>query len=77
MDEAAGYVAPTCGQLECLTVPMGVASATDDPVHPVEVGFEWVAAAPRAALRTVTLEEMGANPGVLGAACVAALFEAS
>jgi pimeloyl-ACP methyl ester carboxylesterase len=54
----------------------GLASATDDPIHPVEVGFEWVAAAPRAALRTVTLDEMGANPAVLGAACLAALLEA-
>lgn len=76
MDEAAAYVAPTCGELERLTVPMGVASATDDPVHPVEVGIEWVAAAPRAALRTVTLDEMGADPAVLGAACVSALLEA-
>ena len=76
MDEAAGFVAPTCGQLEGLTVPMGVASATDDPVHPVEVGMEWVAAVPRAALRTVTLDEMGADPSVLGAACLAALLEA-
>jgi pimeloyl-ACP methyl ester carboxylesterase len=77
MDEAARYVAPTCGELEGLTVPMGVAAATDDPVHPVEVGIEWVAAAPRAALRTVTLDEMGADPAVLGAACLAALWEAS
>jgi pimeloyl-ACP methyl ester carboxylesterase len=76
MDEAARYVAPTCGQLEGLAVPMGVASATDDPVHPVEVGIEWVAAAPRAALRTVTLDEMGADPAVLGAACLAALSDA-
>jgi pimeloyl-ACP methyl ester carboxylesterase len=68
MDEAARYVAPTCGQLEGLAVPMGVAAATDDPVHPVEVGIEWVAAAPRAALRTVTLDEMGA-------ACLAALTD--
>jgi pimeloyl-ACP methyl ester carboxylesterase len=75
MDEAACYVAPTCDELEALAVPMGVASATDDPVHPVEVGFEWVSAAPRAALRTVTLEEMGADPGVLGAACLAALAD--
>jgi pimeloyl-ACP methyl ester carboxylesterase len=75
MEEAAHYVAPTCGQLAGLTVPMGVASATDDPIHPVEVGFEWVAAAPRAALRTVTLVEMGEDPGVLGAACVAALAD--
>jgi pimeloyl-ACP methyl ester carboxylesterase len=76
MDEAARYVAPTCGELEGLTVPMGVAAATDDPVHPVEVGIEWVAAAPRAALRTVTLDEMGADPAVLGAACLAALGDA-
>jgi pimeloyl-ACP methyl ester carboxylesterase len=75
MDEAARYVAPTCGELEGLTVPMGVAAATDDPVHPVEVGLEWVAAAPRAALRTVTLDDMGVDPAVLGAACMAALAD--
>ncbi len=76
MEEAAGYIAPTCDELTTLTVPLGVAAATDDPIHPVEVAFEWVAAAPRAALRTVTLDEMGADPGVLGAACVGALLEA-
>jgi pimeloyl-ACP methyl ester carboxylesterase len=76
MDEAARYIAPTCGELEGLTVPMGVAAATDDPVHPVEVALEWVAAAPEAALRTVRLSEMGADPSVLGAACVAALADA-
>jgi pimeloyl-ACP methyl ester carboxylesterase len=77
MEEAAGYIAPTCAELEALAVPMGVAAAIDDPVHPVEVALEWVAAAPRAALHTVTLEAMGADPGVLGAACLAALWEAS
>jgi pimeloyl-ACP methyl ester carboxylesterase len=76
MDEAARYIAPTRGELEGLTVPMGVAAATDDPVHPVEVALEWVAAAPEAALRTVRLSEMGADPSVLGAACVAALADA-
>lgn len=73
MEEAAHYVAPSCAELERLAVPMGVAAATDDPVHPVEVAVEWVTAAPQAALRTVTLDEMGLDPGVLGAACVAAL----
>jgi pimeloyl-ACP methyl ester carboxylesterase len=77
MDEAADYVGPTCEELESLAVPMGVAAATDDPIHPVEVALEWVAAAPQAALRTVTLDAMGADPAVLGAACVAALLEAS
>lgn len=75
MAEAAGYAAPTVDQLATLRVPMGVAAAADDPIHPVEVGVEWVAAAPRASLRTVTLAGIGADPGVLGAACVAALHD--
>jgi pimeloyl-ACP methyl ester carboxylesterase len=76
MEAASRYASPSCAELERLTVPMGVAAATDDPVHPVEVGLEWVAAAPRAALHTVTLEEMGIDPSVLGTACVAALLDA-
>lgn len=75
MDAAAGHVSPTSEQLATLTVPMGVAAATDDPIHPVDVALEWVAAAPHAALRTVTLDEMGADPAVLGAACVGALLD--
>ncbi|PEG58547.1 hypothetical protein CQY21_21805 [Mycolicibacterium boenickei] len=77
MEEAAGYRAPGSAELERLAVPMGVAVATDDPVHPAEVGYEWVAAAPQAALRSVTLEQMGVDTGVLGAACLAALQEAA
>lgn len=76
MEEAAGYVAPGIDELAALGAPLGVAAATDDPVHPVEVALEWVAAAPRAALRTVTLDDMGAEPTVLGAACLTALLEA-
>lgn len=75
MEEAAGYVAPTVDQLETLTAPLAVVSATDDPVHPLEVGVEWVAAAPYASLRTVTLEEFGRDPALLGAACMAALSD--
>lgn len=74
MDEAADYLAPTRAELSGLAVPMGIAASTDDPVHPIEVAQEWVAAVPRAALRTVTLAQMGANPAVLGAACVEALL---
>ena len=54
-----------------------VVAASDDPIHPLEVALEWVSAAPRAALRTVTLEEFGPDPSVLGAACVAALTQAA
>ncbi len=52
---------------------MGVAAAPDDPIHPLAVAQQWVAAAPRAALRTVTLERLGADPAALGRACLDAL----
>jgi pimeloyl-ACP methyl ester carboxylesterase len=73
MERAATYVAPTHAELQRLTPPLGVAAAGDDPIHPVEVGRQWAAAAPRAALRTVTLDQIGADPAALGAACLAAL----
>ncbi|MCV7258032.1 hypothetical protein [Mycobacterium shimoidei] len=73
MDEAAGYIAPNQAELGRLAAPLGVAAAIDDPIHPLAVGVEWVNAAPRAALRTLTLDEIGAEPAALGAACLAAL----
>lgn len=76
MDEAAAYVAPSLEELRRLETPLGVAAAEDDPIHPVEVGRQWAAAAPRAALRMVTLDQIGADPAALGAACLAALAEA-
>ncbi|MCV7330129.1 alpha/beta hydrolase [Mycobacterium cookii] len=76
MDEAAAYVAPSHAQLRRLTTPMGVVAAVDDTIHPLRVGREWAAAAPHAALRTITLDELGADPAALGAACLAALGEA-
>lgn len=76
MDQAAGFVAPTAAQLQTLRPPMGVAAAPDDPIHPLAVAQQWAAAAPRAALRTVTLEQFGADPAALGAACLDALAAA-
>ena len=75
MEQAAAYVAPSCAELTRLAAPLGIAAATDDPIHPLQVGRDWVAAAPRAALRTVTLDQIGADPAALGAACLAALGE--
>jgi len=77
MDAAAAYVAPSRAELARLAAPLGVAAAVDDPIHPLQVGAEWAAAAPRAALRTVTLEEIGADPAALGTACLAALGDAA
>ena len=73
MEEAAAYVAPSCADLTRLTTPMGVVCAVDDSIHPLQVGVDWVSAAPRAALRTVTLDQIGANTAALGAACLDAL----
>lgn len=76
MEAAAAYIAPSLEGLQRLTRPLGVAAAQDDPIHPIEVGRQWAAAAPHAALRTVTLDQIGADPAALGAACLAALAEA-
>ena len=73
MAEAASYVAPRREQLARLTAPLGIAAASDDPIHPLAVATEWLDAAPRAAMRTVTLDDFGADPARLGAACLAAL----
>lgn len=77
MEEAAAYAAPSCADLARLAPPLGVVAAIDDPIHPLQVGIDWVTAAPRAALRTVTLDEIGSDTNALGAACVAALAEAT
>ena len=73
MEEAAAYVAPSRAELRRLAVPLGVAAAVDDPIHPLQVGIDWAAAAPHAALRTGTLDQIGADASALGAACLAAL----
>ncbi|TQM80172.1 hypothetical protein FHX81_2500 [Saccharothrix saharensis] len=70
--EAAGSSAPTVAELRGLTVPVGVAACTDDPVHPVDVARTWVDALPRAALRTTTLAALGADRESLGRAALAA-----
>ncbi|WP_324680434.1 alpha/beta hydrolase [Mycobacterium sp. 663a-19] len=76
MEEAAAYVAPSRAELARLAVPLGVVAAVDDPIHPLQVGIDWVGAAPRAALRTVTLDQIGDDAAALGAACLAALADA-
>ncbi|AKN17508.1 alpha/beta fold hydrolase [Mycobacterium haemophilum] len=73
MEEAAAYVAPSCAELARLVAPLAVAAAIDDPIHPLQVGVDWVTAAPHAALQRVTLDQIGTNTAALGAACLAAL----
>lgn len=73
MDEAAAYVGPTAVELGRLAAPMAVVGASDDPIHPIIVAREWASAVPHAALSTVTLDQFGRQPVVMGAAALAAL----
>jgi pimeloyl-ACP methyl ester carboxylesterase len=76
MEQAAAFVAPTRTELHHIRAPMSVVAAIDDPIHPLEVAIEWVSAAPHAALRTVTLAELGPDPTLLGTLSLAALSDA-
>lgn len=77
MEAAAGYVAPSLADLGRLAAPMAVVAAVDDAIHPLQVARAWASAAPRAALRTITLDQLGTDPTALGTACLAALDELS
>ena len=76
LEQAAQYVAPSRAELQALTAPLAVVAAVDDAVHPLAAAADWLSATPRAALHTVTLDQIGADPAALGAACLAALVEA-
>lgn len=73
MEQAAAHHSPTLEQLAGLTAPVGIAAAVDDPLHPLAVARAWDAALPCSAVETVRLDEIGADPSVLGRACLGAL----
>lgn len=70
---AATRPAPTLAQLARIAAPAGVAACVDDPVHPVSVAEDWVAALPVAALRSVNLAGLGVDRQSLGRAAIRAL----
>ncbi|MBY0443406.1 MAG: alpha/beta hydrolase [Mycobacteriaceae bacterium] len=76
MEEAARFIAPGRTEFMRLKAPLGVAAASDDPLHPLQIGVEWATAAPHAAVHTVTLAQIGTDPAALGATCLAALIAA-
>jgi pimeloyl-ACP methyl ester carboxylesterase len=75
LDEAASFRAPTRAELSDLDIPVGVVGAVDDPIHPIGVAEDWVNWLPRAGLTRITLDELGADPGVLGRATLSALAD--
>ncbi|HEY3607897.1 MAG TPA: alpha/beta hydrolase [Pseudonocardiaceae bacterium] len=70
---AARRPAPTLRCLAGITAPAGLAGCVDDAVHPLAVARAWARALPRAALRTITFADLGADPAALGRAALAAL----
>ncbi|MGI5217407.1 alpha/beta hydrolase [Nocardia sp. CA-290969] len=66
LEEAAQYKWPEATLLDGLPAPLAVVAAADDPVHPVAVGREWARRAPRSVITEITLDQLGADPAVLG-----------
>ncbi|MBF6322583.1 alpha/beta fold hydrolase [Nocardia cyriacigeorgica] len=66
LEEAAAYKWPEPQRLETLTTPVAVVGALDDPVHPWPVAQEWAALIATSVLAELTLDELGADPAVLG-----------
>ncbi|MFI9511159.1 alpha/beta fold hydrolase [Nocardia sp. NPDC052566] len=64
--EAAEYKWPDAERLRGIATPVAVVTAVDDPVHPLAVAEEWAALLPRAELHRITLDELGADPAILG-----------
>jgi pimeloyl-ACP methyl ester carboxylesterase len=73
---AAAAPGPSRAELAALPVPAGLVAFADDPLHPYEVAREWAAAVPRAALRTLHLADVAADPSILGTEALAALTAA-
>ncbi|MGW0057564.1 alpha/beta fold hydrolase [Nocardia nova] len=67
LEEAATYAWPDTESLAALRVPTTVVAAVDDPVHPLAVAEQWYELIPRARIHRITLDELGADPGILGA----------
>ncbi|MGQ4614969.1 alpha/beta fold hydrolase [Nocardia sp. R7R-8] len=72
LEEAADYKWPDAELLSAFAPPLAVVTAIDDPVHPRTVAEEWAALAPRSYLHRITLDELGADPAILGHAGIGA-----
>lgn len=72
----ARSAAPTPQDLARVGVPCAVVAFEDDPLHPLDVAAEWVAALPVAALRTMPMRRLDDGLVVLGDLLLEALDEA-
>ncbi|WP_237707892.1 alpha/beta fold hydrolase [Hoyosella subflava] len=73
LDEAGRFGAVTGDVLRSVSVPVGIAAAPDDPVHPWEAATQWHAQLARAHITPVTLIDAGRDPAMLGHGCLNSL----
>ncbi|MEC3953881.1 alpha/beta hydrolase [Nocardia sp. CDC153] len=66
LEEAAAYAWPEPELLARVSAPVEIIGAIDDPVHPFAVAEHWTTLIPHATLHTITLDELGADPAILG-----------
>ncbi|MFI1919731.1 alpha/beta fold hydrolase [Nocardia sp. NPDC020380] len=66
LEEAAAYRWPEPEVLARIQAPVSIVGAIDDPVHPIAVAERWTALIPHADLHRITLDELGADPAILG-----------
>ncbi|MFW0790391.1 alpha/beta hydrolase [Gordonia sp. CPCC 205333] len=69
LDAAASFVGPTQAELADLDLPLAITVATDDLIHPIDVGRNWALAAPRATVHELTLTAWGTDASLLGVSC--------
>ncbi|MBL1079676.1 alpha/beta hydrolase [Nocardia sp. 2] len=77
LEEAAAYRWPEPDLLSAVSVPVAIITAVDDPVHPLAVAERWASLIPHATLHRITLDELGADPAVLGRLGLAALTDST
>ncbi|APA99905.1 alpha/beta fold hydrolase [Nocardia seriolae] len=74
LEEAAAYAWPEPELLAEVIAPVEIIGATDDPVHPFAVAEHWTGLIPHATLHAITLDELGADPSILGTRGINALL---
>lgn len=74
LEEAAAYSWPEPELLSGVRVPVSIVGAIDDPVHPIAVAERWARLIPHAELHRITLDELGADPAILGTRGLASLL---
>lgn len=66
MEEVSAFVNPSAAEIRALSVPMAVAAATDDPIHPLEVGRDWAGLGPTGGAAYLHAGSARRRPGLSG-----------